>query len=156
MVTRMTVSKVLEIAISREIESQRLYIDLGEQVKEAAAKYAFQELTRQEKGHQLLLEKYQRGELMEGSLGGSKKVDYKIAEHLEQPGLSPGMSLKDTFLIAANREKASHDFYTGFARIHPAGRVKSLLEDLAAQELGHKQRVEQIYSEIAFPQTDGG
>lgn len=156
MATRMTVGKILEIAVSREIESQRLYTDLGQRVKEEAAKYAFQELTRQEKGHQELLEKYQRGELMEGALGSRQSVDYKIAEHLEQPAMSATMPLKDAFLLAANREKASHDFYTGFARVHPAGRVKSLLEDLAAQELGHKQRVEQIYSEIAFPQTDGG
>ena len=30
------------------------------------------------------------------------------------------------------------------------------LEELAAQELEHKNRVETLYTEVAFPQTDGG
>ncbi len=35
-------------------------------------------------------------------------------------------------------------------------KVKSLLERLASQELEHKQRVEFLYTEVAFPQTNGG
>jgi rubrerythrin len=66
------------------------------------------------------------------------------------------MKLKDVFLLAANREKASHEFYLGLAQIHPDGGVKQLIEKLAAQELEHKQRVEFLYTEVAFPQTDGG
>jgi rubrerythrin len=31
-----------------------------------------------------------------------------------------------------------------------------MLEQLASQELEHKRRVEFIYTEVAFPQTDGG
>ncbi len=34
--------------------------------------------------------------------------------------------------------------------------VKRLLERLASQELEHKQRVEFLYAEVAFPQTNGG
>jgi rubrerythrin len=66
------------------------------------------------------------------------------------------MELKDVFLIAANREKASHTLYQSLSAIHPNGQVKHLLEDLASQELEHKNRVETIYTEIAYPQTDGG
>ena len=66
------------------------------------------------------------------------------------------MKLKDVFLLAASREKASHEFYLSLAQIHPVGEVKRLVEGLAAQELEHKQRVEFLYTEVAFPQTDGG
>ena len=34
--------------------------------------------------------------------------------------------------------------------------LKRLLERLASQELKHKQRVEFLYAEVAFPQTNGG
>ncbi len=103
-----------------------------------------------------MLEKYRRGELGEGALKASHVIDYRIAEHLEQPEISPDMSLKEVFLVAANREKASHQFYLGLAGIHPQGEVRRMLERLAAQELGHKQKVEYLYTEVAFPQTDGG
>jgi len=42
------------------------------------------------------------------------------------------------------------------AGIHPPREAKRLLEELASQELEHKQRVESLYTDIAFPQIDGG
>ncbi len=156
MVTQLTLKEVLGKAIQKEVEARLLYVGLSQRVNNKAAEEAFQELAQQEQGHQTLLERYQRGELKGGALSSGQVVDYKIAEHLDQPEISPGMELKAVFLLAANREKASHEFYLGLAGVHPAGEVKRLLEKLAAQELKHKQRVEFLYTEVAFPQTDGG
>lgn len=156
MTTQLTLKEVLEKAIQKEIESQHLYSDLSQKMTDEAARDAFQELARQEYGHQQLLELYMRGKLKGGGLSRGQVIDYKIAEHFDQPEISPDMKLKDAFLLAANREKASHEFYLSLAQIHPAGEVKRLLEGLASQELGHKQRVEFLYTEVAFPQTDGG
>jgi len=107
-------------------------------MKDQVAKDAFQELAQQEQGHQNLLEKYLRGELKGGTLSRGQVIDYKIAERLDQSEISLDMKLKDVFLLAANREKASHEFYLSLAQIHPAGEVKRLIERLAAQELEHK------------------
>lgn len=156
MAARLTLDEVLERAIKREVEARLLYLDLSQKIDDRAARDAFQELAQQEQGHQNLLEKYLRGEFKEGRLGRGQAIDYQIAEHLDQPEISPDMKLKDAFLFAANREKASHEFYLSFAAIHPDGEVRRLLEELASQELGHKQRVEFLYTEVAFPQTDGG
>lgn len=156
MATWLTLSEVLEKAIKKEIEAQQLYGDLSREVNEAAAKDAFQELASQEQGHQKLLEQYLNGKLKEGALGRGQVIDYKIAEQLDLPEKSPDLELKDIFLLAANREKASHEFYLSLAGIHPPGEVKSLLDDLALQELKHKHRVEFLYTEVAFPQTSGG
>jgi len=156
MATQLTLNEVLDKAIQKEVESQLLYSDLGQKMDDQAAKDAFQELGRQEQRHQNLLEKYSRGELKGGMLSRGQVVDYKIAEHLDQAEISPDMKLPDVFLLAANREKASHEFYLSLAQIHPAGEVKRLLEELASQELEHKHRVEFLYTEVAFPQTDGG
>ncbi len=156
MVTQLTLKEVLGKAVQKEIESQHLYRDLRRKMIDETAKDAFQELARQEQGHQQLLEQYLRGELKRGTLSSGQTIDYRIAEHFEQPEISADMKLKDVFLLAANRGKSSHELYLGLARIHPAGEVKKLLERLASQELEHKQRVEFLYTEVAFPQTDGG
>ena len=66
------------------------------------------------------------------------------------------MQLKDVFLLAANREKASHELYLSLSQIHPDGTARRMLEELASQELEHKQKVEFLYTEVAFPQTAGG
>jgi rubrerythrin len=156
MAGELTVGEVLKRAIQREMESQNLYSELSRKMTDDAAKDAFRQLYRQEQGHQKRLEQYQRGELKSGALSRGQAVDYRIAEYLDQPPGSPDMKLRDVFLLAANREKAAHTFYISFAALHPAGQVKKLLENLAAQELEHKQRVEFLFTEVAFPQTDGG
>ena len=156
MATPVTLKEILNKAIEKEVHAQQLYVSLSQKVKDETARDTFLELAQQEQGHRKLLERYQRGELKEGALGHGQAIDYKIAEHLDQPELSVDMKLQEVFLLAANREMASHDFYLSLAQIHPAGEVKRLLEELAAQELEHKQRVEFLYTEVAFPQTDGG
>jgi len=156
MTTQLTLENVLAKAIEREIESQHLYQDLSQKMTDEAARDAFRQLSQEEEEHENLLRKYLRGELKGGALKREQVLDYKIAEHLEQPEISPAMELKDAFLLAANREKASHEFYLSLAGVHPAGEVRGLLEQLAAQELKHKERVEFLYTEVAFPQTDGG
>ena len=156
MVTQLTVQAVVEKAIEKEIESQQLYQILSQQMTNQGAKDAFLKLYREEVRHEELLRRYLAGELGEGTLRREQVLDYRIAERLEQPKFSPGMELKEVFLLAANREKASHEFYMGLAGVHPAGGVRTMLEQLALQELRHKQKVEFLYNEVAFPQTDGG
>ena len=156
MVEQFTLDEVLAKAIEKEISSRSLYLDLRQRVSKRAVKDAFQDLADQEERHRQILEYYLQGKLTDGDFNHNLVVDYKIAECLEQPEITPGMDLKEVFLVAANREKGSHELYSRLAEIHPAGKVKHLLEDLANQELRHKQRVETLYTEVAFPQTDGG
>ena len=156
MVTEITLAGILKSAIQKEIVSWLLYKSLSRRMSQEIAKDTFNKLARQEKEHQNRLEAYQQGEVKEGTLPGAQAVNCKLAEYLEQPNIYPGMSFKDIFLLAANRERASRELYLRLAEIHPAGEAKKLLEELAAQELGHKQQLEFLYTEVAFPQTDGG
>lgn len=152
----MTLKQVLERAIQKEIEAQRLYTDLSRKVKDEEARHALQQLAREEKGHQDCLEGYLEGRIGGGALSIKQTVDYKIAEMAGKTEPSADMGPKETFLLAANREKASHALYTGLAGIHAAGEARRLLLELAAQEMEHKQRVESLYTQVAYPQTDGG
>ncbi len=156
MAAQFTLKEILEKSIQKEIESQRLYSDLSHKMTDDAAKDAFRQLYQQEQGHQTFLEKYLRGEFKAGTLNRGQTIDYRIAEHFYQPEISPDMQLKDVFLLAANREMHSHELYLALAGLHPLGEAKKLLEELASQELEHKQKVEFLYTEVAFPQTAGG
>jgi rubrerythrin len=156
MAAQFTLKEILERAIQKEIASQRLYSDLSQKMSNDAAKDALRQLSRQEQGHQSMLEQYQRGELKGGMLSRRQVIDYKIAEHLDQPEISPEVQLEDIFLLAANHEMHSHELYLALANLHPPGDARRLLEELASQELKHKHKVEFLYTEVAFPQTDGG
>ena len=156
MASSMSLWEVLESAIQKEIMSRFLYIGLRQSAKNQASKDAFQILADQEENHQRVLEDYMHGRLKEGALRTSITVDQTITEHLEQPEITSKTQLKDIFLIAASKEKASHDLYLSLAEIHPEGKVKELLKEMAVQDLDHKGRVEKLLAEIALPQTDGG
>lgn len=156
MATQQTIKELVEGAVQREINAQRVYGDLAGKASDDAARDALQGLVKQEKDHQEILERYLSGQLEGGMLGRSEGADYKIAEHFDQTEISPDMELKDIFLLAANREMASNEFYLQLSQAHPEGEVKSLLERIAAEELGHKHKMESLYNEVAFPQTAGG
>ena len=113
--SQLTVSDLLQKAVQREIESQRLYGSLSERVTLPGARYAFNVLFQQEQGHQAILEKYLKGGLTKGSLDIKSVVDYHIAEYLDQPEINAEMRLPDIFLLAANREKKSSEFYLSLA-----------------------------------------
>ena len=156
MANQLSLKDVLDLAVGKEIEAQEFYADLCRKANREAVTEAFQALIVQERQHQTLLEKYRSGELKQGALHMEHPCDYHIAEHFAEPKPAAGMELKDAFLYAADREKASHEFYLKLSRLHVAGEVRSLLEKLASQELEHKAVVESLFTEVAFPQTDGG
>ena len=156
MVTRLTVKEVLNQAISKEVEAQKLYSDLQRMMTSQIAKETFGGLVNEEKGHEDLLRKYLSGAMKQGALKTEQVIDYKIVENFEPTEIFNNMPLKDIFLRAANREKGAHDGYMALAEAHPAGEVKKLLEDLARQELEHKHKLEFLFTEVAFPQTAGG
>ena len=151
-----TVQWVIDKAIEKEIEAQNMYRELGGVSTEPAAKDMFRQLTAVEKKHEDLLRRYLGGDLGGQGLRKDAVLDYRIAEHFYAPEVTPGMPLADVLLLAANREKASHELYTALAAAQPEGAIKQLFEDLAAQEMDHKHRMEDYYTDVAFPQTSGG
>ena len=100
--------------------------------------------------HQNLLEQYLEGGISEGVLSLGLVIDIEITAHLEQPRIYPDMNPADILMLAIQREQASHDLYFCLARIHPKGKVKQLLEEMARQELEHKRQLDLFDAEITF------
>ena len=148
--------EVIAIAIQREEEAIAFYQGLYIRVQDETAKDTLAFLAGEEKKHKEFLVRYREGNYTADALRMSTVVDYRIAEHLEKPDPAANLESKDAYLVAAHRELASYNFYTSLAGIHPAGEVKDLLLKIAGEELRHKEKVEYLYANTAFPQTDGG
>jgi rubrerythrin len=151
-----TIFSIIKQAIQNEEDSYNLYQRLIKMVKEKDSKDTLVYLAGQEVQHKKFLENYLAGKGGNGALDLKNPVDYKVAEYLEAPSPSEQMRPQDAFLLAAGREKKSHEFYEHLAGMHPEGPVKEVLKRLALEELGHKEKVEYLYANTAFPQTDGG
>lgn len=153
-------SKKLELLIDRAIKNEEdareFYMGLHEKVGRSEAGEALLFMAKEEEKHREFLVGYKEGRYKISSLNMSDVVDYKIAQYIESPDLDKDMQTKDVYLVAAHRELNSHNFYKNLAQIQPPGEVKDMLLRMAAEELKHKEKVEYLYTNTAFPQTQGG
>lgn len=147
---------VIDIAIEREESAYAFYRDLHDRVEDATARETLDFLSREEKKHRDFLVNYREGRVGSGGLRMAEFIDYKIAEHLDAPDIEENMESKDVYLVAAHRELNAYNFYRSLAEMHPQGEVKDILLRIASEEMKHKEKVEYLYSNTAFPQTAGG
>jgi rubrerythrin len=150
------IKAVMETAIQKEIEAQAFYTDLYKLVDDAIAKDALLFLVGEEKKHEEFLRNYLKGAYGADALKLDKVIDYEIAQYLETPDIKKVMEAKEVYLVAAHRELNAYNFYKNLAEVHADGEVKELLLRMANEELKHKEKVEYLYSNTAFPQTAGG
>ena len=148
-------SLLIDIAIEREEEAAKFYRDLAKKVQDKSVQDTLEFLAKEEDRHKQFLSAYRAGNY-EGSLDLEEVVDYKIAEHMEEPDADEMKNSTDAYLIAAHKELQSYRFYKSMADLHTEGKAKEMLYKSANEEMKHKERVEYLYSNSAFPPTSGG
>lgn len=151
-----TISEVIDTAIQREEEAYTFYMDLYDQIEDVSVKETLEWIAGEERKHKAFLINYREGQFGSQALRMSEAVHYKIAEHQEEPEIAKDMKREDVFLIASHRESRSYQFYSELAEMHPMGEVRDILARMAGEELKHKEKMEYLYANTAFPQTAGG
>ena len=151
-----TVAEILEMAIGREEAAYDFYMDIYDKVADTSVKGTVGFIAGEEKKHKAFLVNYRDGKYGAEALRMADVVDYKIAEYLEEPEVADDSSSEEIYLIAAHREARSHQFYLELANMHADGELKVMLTKMANEELKHKEKMEYLYSNTAFPQTSGG
>ena len=76
-----------------------------------------------------------------------------LAEHLKVPIVTEGLSPKEALAVAIKRSEGLVRFYQSLVELQPEGEIRRRLEYLARTESGHKEKLEDIYDTIAFPEV---
>jgi rubrerythrin len=147
---------LIELAIRNEEEARSFYLGLHDLVQDKLARETLAFLAGEEKAHKEFLEAYLKGEKTFTALGMETPIDYHVAQYAAKPDPKKNMNSSEVYLVAAHREWNSYNFYKGLAALQPSGEARQMLEAMANQELKHKEKVEYLYSNTAFPQTAGG
>jgi len=79
--------------------------------------------------------------------------DLHLAEHLKVPEITDDMSPKDALALAIKRSEGLLKFYRSLIDLQPEGEIRRRLEYLAQAELSHKEKLENIYDTVAFPEV---
>jgi rubrerythrin len=153
---RQPLKDLIEKAVKNEEDARNFYLGLYDMVEDALAKETLKFLAGEELAHKEFLLDYLKGEKKFIALAMDEPIDYHIAQYTARPDPKANMNSSEVYLVAAHRELNSYKFYKGLAAAQPAGKVKEMLLTMAYQELKHKEKVEYLYSNTAFPQTAGG
>ena len=140
--------EILESAVRNEVEAYEFYKGAAEKVAEENLKSTFEDLAKEELKHKALLEGYLK-EPPE-ALKFDETKDYKVAETMDERSLSTDMEFKDAIALAMKREEEAMDMYQQFADSSEDPAQKETFEELAKMEQGHKTRLEEIYTNVAF------
>ncbi|NLT68896.1 MAG: ferritin family protein [Acidobacteria bacterium] len=144
---RQTISR----AIDGAIEDFAFYSAVAEKVADATLKGIFAALADEELNQQDFLQHI----LFEGSRGLhlQESHDYRVAENPELPALSTNLRPVDGILLAIRKKLDTIQMYTQLseATLDPEDRHAFL--ELAEMEKGRKDRLEDIYARMAFPEA---
>lgn len=142
--------KIITMAVGNEIAAYEFYKSVSEKTKDSNLKSLFSELADEEKKHKVFLE---------GFLSGARPLqfaavtDYKVSETVDKPKLSIQMKPADAIALAMKEEEEAMNMYQGLAASSIASDQKELFISLANMEKGHKVRLENLYTTMAFPEA---
>jgi rubrerythrin len=141
---------IIKSAITQEELSHDFYMRLANLVSHADTKETLQYLAKEELEHKHFL---QSCFTPQGCKLVGNPQEVHLAELLEAPAFNDAMTPKEALVIAAKREEGSYRFYQALAALQPPGEIRDFLEKMAKVELSHKEKMEYLYDNTAFPEV---
>ncbi len=142
--------KIIKMAVGNEIAAYEFYKGVSEKTKDSNLRSIFSELAEEEQKHKVFLEAFLSGAK---PLKFASVTDYKVAEAVDKPRLSMQMKPADAIALAMKEEEEAMQMYQGLADSSTASDQKDLFLSLAKMEKGHKVRLEELYTSMAFPEA---
>lgn len=142
--------KIISTAIDREVEAYTFYKSVADKAKDKNLKSLFAELAGEEKKHREFLQDFlaKEGKAMKFDTG----VDYKVGDALPSPPITPDLSPLEGLVLAIKKELEAMQMYTRLATASADPQQQMLFNGLANMERSHKARLEDIYTNMAFPE----
>lgn len=143
--------KIIATAIDREVEAYTFYRSVADKAKDKALKSLFDELAGEEKKHREFLQGFLAKDV--GKIKFAAGHDYKVGDELPSPKLSVDLKPLEGIVIAIKKELEAMQMYTQFANAAADVETQLLFTQLANMERSHKARLEDIYTNMAFPEV---
>ncbi|HEY3354751.1 MAG TPA: ferritin family protein [Polyangia bacterium] len=151
MATSKSYKEVLEYAIEREQEAQRVYLEAAEQFKGKAMRDALLEMAEQERRHEEKLRQLDVPRFLEDARKPVPSLD--IAEYAVPGDFRAGMTYPELLTLAMQREKAAFRLYTDLAKVAPDDAARVMFKALAQEEARHKLALEIEYDTHVFQEN---
>jgi len=145
------VKKIISNAIDGEVEAYTFYTSVSNRAHDPALKKLFEELAGEEQKHRRVLETFLAKATANLHFAAAK--DYKVGDELPTPKLTDDLKPLEGLVIAIKKELEAMQMYTQLATLSIDAEQELLFSQLATMERGHKARLEDLYTEMAFPEV---
>ncbi len=146
-----TIEKALQVGSEMELESITLYTETAEKATYPGAKKLLTELAADEKRHrQYFLDGLKDPKHVKMRTLKEHIPDLKITDRLVKVPLDPMAGYPQILIYAAQREKATHDFYVQIARRFKDTELGKMFNNFAKEELRHKYLLEKEYDDVVL------
>jgi rubrerythrin len=146
-----TIEKALEVGAEMELESYTLYTETAKKAKYPGAKKMLEEIAEDEKRHRdYFLKGLDDPENLQMRTLKEEIPDLKITDQLVKVPLDPKADFPQILIYAAQREKATHDFYVQVARKFKGTDMGKMFNNFAKEELHHKYLIEKEYDDVVL------
>ena len=143
--------KIISTAIEREVEAYTFYRGVADKAKDAALKSLFTELAGEEMQHRQFLQGMLTKDVAKMQFDPGH--DYKVGDTLPTPALTVDLKPLEGIVISIKKELEAMQMYTQLAKLSKDTETQLLFSQLANMERGHKARLEDLYTNMAFPEV---
>lgn len=143
--------QVIADAIQGETDARQFYEKIASGIKDAYLKEIFEGFAAEEARHEKILTKILNREKTDTRYFNCDK-DFKVAETIDLPEVTPTMNLKDAIGIAMKNEEIAMKKYLALAENCEDTDLKTVFQDLAAMERDHKFKMETSFVDVAYPE----
>ena len=126
-------------------------MSVSDKVKDKALKSLFAELAEEEKKHREFLQGFLSKDASKMKFAAGH--DYKVGDTPPAPKLTMDLKPLEGLVIAIQKELEAMQMYTQFANAAADTETQLLFSQLANMERSHKARLEDIYTNMAFPEV---
>lgn len=150
MATVNTLKEILDKATQNEVNAYTFYSQAVDIVKDPSAKVLLKEFADIELKHKIKLENFDLSKIDEEHHKLKQPHDLHISEYLLEKEIAPDSTVQEIMIHAMKKEQKSYEFYNEMAKVVSSIEVKNLFEELAAEELDHKGRIETEYDDVIY------
>ena len=146
-----TIEKALKMGAEMELESYNLYTKTAEEARYPGAKKLLTEIAADENRHrEYFLKGLEDPKHLKMRTLKEDIPDLKITDRLVKVPLDPDADYPQILIFAAQREKATHDFYVQIARKFKDSEMGKVFNNFATEELRHKYLLEKEYDDVVL------
>lgn len=143
--------KIITQAVKREVDAYKFYNAVAKKAKDKSIISIFTQLAKDEEQHKITLKAFLEKAAEQMHFEESK--DYQIVDALATPSLTTSLKPVEGIVIAIKNELEAMQMYTQLANASTDKAQKKLFLELASMERGHKRHLEDIYTNMAFPEA---